>query len=181
MEYGGRLASRFALLTSMLAVLFASGCSKPNLNPEQIRKVCFTSGELSALTWIAIEQPKPDEVKAVSVVLDLIQQNCTAWVVGGFIANLPGIDAGINKAIPGTDERSIALRKIAHIFALEMLTQLDLLFTQHPDWTTKGDQVAEYVKAFCEGGKEGLKDFMAGTERKILRTIQVPLSTPTRK
>ena len=160
------------LLGTVLTLL--GGCAKPK--PEDVVKLCRVSGEIAALTWIAVEQPKQDEVKAVAVVVDLVQQNCTGWQEGGFIAALPGIDLGIQKAFPGTDERSVALRKLCHLFALEMLTQLDLLFAQHPDWKTQGDQVANYVKAFCDGAKEGLKDFAVARERK-LRTIAVPLPT----
>lgn len=161
---------RVLLSVACFAALFATvGCQKPT--PEEIKLTCNLAGQASALAWVAIEQPKQDEIDAVKIVLTVIKVNVTEYPAGGFKVMIPTIDAIIAKEFPGTDERSIALRKMAHLLTVQTLTRLDILFDAHPAWKTKGAEVAGYVGAFCEGGLDALSDFKEKSRMRALERV----------
>ena len=137
------------------------------LTPEQITKLCNDGGQMAALAWVAKVTPTPDQVKAVKIVLDEIGKAMTGFQGGSFTGMLPQIDEAIKKAFPGTDERSLALQKMAHLFASDTLTALDDLFAQHPDWDKKGNIAAGYVNAFTTGASAALDDFVAKSDKAM--------------
>lgn len=157
----------------LCAALLCGGCAKETkpdsgqptvkvqLTPEQIAKICHGAGQVSALSWVAIAQPTQDDVNAVKFVIGEIDRAMVNYQGQGFLGMLPQIDEAIKKAIPGTDKRSVALRRLAHLLASTGLVSLDNLFFSHPDWSQKGDQAAGYVRAFGEGALEELGNVKA--------------------
>lgn len=165
------MVRRNMVVALFACVLMCGGCSKDSADPskpvikptpEQIAKMCNGAGQVSALTWIAVSKPTPADVKDVKFVIDEITKAMVGYTGEGFIGMLPSIDVAIAKAFPGTDERSKALKRLAHLLASNGLVALDNLFAAHPDWEVKGDQAAIYVSAFTTGASDVLSDFAAG-------------------
>ena len=170
---------RRMFVVAMAAMMFClMGCSKDKLTPEQITALCSDAGQVSALAWVAKDTPTPDEVKAVKFVLDEISKGMAGYQGDGFAGMLPQINEAIKKAFPGTDERSLALQKMAILLATRTLTNLDELFAKHPEWDKKGDVAAGYVKAFTDGGSTALNGFIKSKSAPAADSVKKEVPPP---
>ena len=153
------MTRRVALCAVLVVMCVPMGCGeKPvKLTPEQIIRICDEGGQAAALSWVAATKPSAEQVKNVKFVLDEISKAMVEYQGDGFVGMLAQVDEIINSTIKGTDERAVALRKLAHLLASNALVGLDDLFYKHPDWEKKGAQASKYVGAFTGGASKALE------------------------
>lgn len=146
------------LVTCTLAVCLLammSGCDQ-KWDPAKAAKQAKLAGGLAAASWVAAAKPTKDQVAAVKFVVDDITKNLQGYKEGGFAGALPGIKEGIDKALPKEEQK--ALRVMAYKLAETLVDELDALFKRHPDWQTKGAEVAGIVAGFTTGASDTLQD-----------------------
>lgn len=147
---------KFAALVPCLALILCFGCGN-KFDPAKAKEAANTAGQTAALSWLAIEKPSDKTVEAVKFIVDDITKNLKAYQEGGFIAAIPGIKQGIEKALPGDENK--AARLLAEGLADTLLKELDALFNRHPEWKTQGAEVAGIVAAFTYGASTALEKY----------------------
>lgn len=143
-----------AAVVWMMVLACCAGCSKNKFDPVKAKEAASFAGQTAASSWLAISKPSDKDVAAVKFVVDDITKNLTAYQEGGFVAALPGIKQGIEKALPGDENK--AARILAEGLAETLLKELDALFVRHPDWKAQGTEVAGIVAAFTQGASDSL-------------------------
>jgi hypothetical protein len=152
----GRLARFLTGVLVMLGLLAPAGCSSPpsEWTPEKRKETAKQAGALAVTAWVAIEKPDKALVAAVKVVTDKVSSTLTAYETGGFKKALPGINAGLAALFPKEEDKAKLM--LAMKFAEILVSELDKLFDQHPDWKSLGSEVAGITAAFASGASESL-------------------------
>jgi len=142
-------SSIVAVCIVIIASLFSSGC---DVKPEHISAVARTTGTFVAAGWIALDNPDPDALNAVSSILEAIKDNSANVQAGQKYGNVirPVVNAIIDKEIP------VQYRAICKLGVVSLLGGLDMLFATHPEWKENTDTAMEVVNAFIDGAETGL-------------------------
>jgi hypothetical protein len=147
---------KYVTILPVLFMLVLASCGETKWDPAKAAVQAKLAGGVAAAGWVLVEKPKAAQIIAVKFVLDDITKNMAAYQEGGFKGALPGIKAGIDKALPGEDKQ--IERLMAYRLAETLVGELDALFARHPDWKTKGAEVAGIVSAFTAGARDTLDE-----------------------
>lgn len=129
--------------------VFLYGC---NLRPEQITIISQNAGLFSAVGWIAIDNPSPEVMQHMRVVLDTIEVKSKDIQQGVTYTSVvyPEVEKFINL------ELEPQYRPICKAGAISLLGGIDLLFASNPSWKENQDTAVEVISAFISGARNGL-------------------------
>lgn len=142
-------------LSYAVLLLVLLGCGGPGKvdpktwTPEQRVSAAKGAGEAAGIAYLAIDKPPKDQVAVVKTVIDKVRENLKGYREGGFKGALAGLQEATAKLFPKDEDKAkkIAADKLAEI----LLTELDKVFEEHPDWKTLGAESATLVGAFLDG------------------------------
>lgn len=147
-----------------------TGCSRPgnngnsNTGTVSVDQALATAqlyakngGSLAATGFIVLNRPSQEEATAVKKVVDLIAANIHGYQEGGFSGASSGVSLAIDQAFPDGHK----YQPLARALSSALLLQLDILFTDHPEWQAYGAKVADIVKSFCDGASQTLSAYGA--------------------
>jgi hypothetical protein len=126
--------------------------------PEQRVSAAKSAGEAAALAYLAIDKPAKDQAAAVKVVIDKVRANLTGYREGGFKGALPGLKEATALLFPKEEDKGKKLA--ADKLAETLLTELDKLFDDHPDWKILGNDAAALVGAFLDGSSTSFDSYL---------------------
>lgn len=152
----------FVMLFSLMTVPGCGGGSSPIpvQTPEQQQEVAKQGGSLAVALFLAVEQPDADETAAVKTVIDLLASTLKDYRQGGFITAKEEIGILIKQKVPEKYQNT------ANSISGALLLALDGLFSKHPEWKDKNDQVSGIVSSFFIGANDGFGVVRSARELK---------------
>jgi hypothetical protein len=147
----------------VMVLLLLTGCGNGKVDPktwtpEQRASAAKSAGEAAALAYLAIDKPPKDQAAAIKVVIDKVRANLTGYREGGFKGALPGIKEATALLFPKDEDKG---KKLAADKLTEtLLTELDKLFDDHPEWKTLGSEAAGLVGAFLDGSSSSFENYL---------------------
>jgi hypothetical protein len=147
-----KLIQRLSMLAvTCLLLVGCAGCDKPT-NPTTIKTISQQAGMWSAVGWIALDNPAPDQIAVVLGLMDQVESVSTNVVAGKTYTQVvyPAVAAYIDASV------EIQYRPLAKTGVLSALNALDLLFAMYPEWRTDEQLAHEVVQAFILGARGGL-------------------------
>jgi hypothetical protein len=147
---------RTAFIATIMATLMLP-LSSCNLTPSQAKVVAQNAGLGSAVTWIAYDNPEPEQIAIVKGVLSVIKGVTTDTSEGATYTQVlfPVVEDHLDQAIAnGTvqpNERPLALAG-----SLALLNGIDLLFATNPEWGENHKLARDVVDSFLLGAETGL-------------------------
>lgn len=161
---------------AFFAPVFMSGCagsgvtpgsgSGPLSTPAQQQEAAKQAGGLAVAIFLAVESGDAEETAAVKTVIDLLSATLKEYRTGGFITAKDELALLINKQVP------IKYQPLANSLSGTLLNALDNLFTKHPEWKDKNEQVTAIVNSFFTGASESFGTVRS--QRELKRTVPKP-------
>ena len=151
------------VVACLVGVLCLSSCDP---NQDQIVKiVAKTAGTVAAQGWILINNPDPVVLSQVTNILGIVKEKAVEVSEGETYvdAMYPELATIIDNQV---DEQYQYLCKMG---VLVMLTQLDALFIQYPEWKKTESTVIAVVVSFVDGANQ----VFGMTEDNPIRSILV--------
>jgi hypothetical protein len=154
---------RISYAFAMVTLLLLAGCGNGKVDsktwtPAQRASAAKGAGEAAALAYLAIDKPSKEQAAAVKVIVDKVRANLTGYREGGFKGALPGLKEATALLFPKEEDKGKKLA--ADKLAETLLTELDKLFDDHPDWKTLGSEAAGLVGAFLDGSSSSFDNYL---------------------
>jgi hypothetical protein len=147
----------------VMTLLLLAGCGNGKVDPKtwtpaQRASAAKGAGETAALAYLAIDKPSKEQAAAVKLVIDRVRANLTGYREGGFKGALPGLKEATALLFPKEEDKG---KKLAADKLTEtLLTELDKLFDDHPDWKVLGNEAAGLVGAFLDGSSSSFDNYL---------------------
>jgi len=139
------------LIGSVIAVMaaFMTGCT---ITPEQGKVIAQNAGIYSAVLWISIDNPTPDQIGSVKGLLNIIKDNASKVQQGKTYMEVlyPEMIKIIDEKVKPQD------RPLCNAAGMTLLNGLDTLFALHPEWKASQDLALSIVNSYVDGAKAGL-------------------------
>jgi len=147
---------RTAFIATIMAALVLPLASC-NLTPSQAKVVAQNAGLGSAVTWIAYDNPEPEEIALVKSILGVIKGITADTSEGATYTQVlfPVVEDYLEEAIANGDIKANE-KPLALAGSLALLNGIDLLFATNPEWGENHKQAREIVDAFLLGAETGL-------------------------
>ncbi len=138
-------------LAACLILVGCQGCDKPS-NPTTIKTIAQQAGLWSAVSWIALDNPAPEQITVVLGLMDQVEAVSTNVAAGKTYTEVvyPVVVAYINESIEPQ------YQPLAKTGVLSALSGLDLLFVMNPEWREDEQLALDVVQAFIVGARGGL-------------------------
>ena len=148
---------RNKVITSVVAFMLLLPMVGCDLNPQQSKVVAQNAGLAAAVTWIAYDDPTPEEVEIVKTVLTIIDGVANDNQSGSTYTQVfyPMVQSYLDKAIADGDIK-VNEKPLALAGSLAMLNGIDLLFASNPEWAEDKEKALDIMEAFVFGANQGL-------------------------
>jgi len=145
---------RSMFFTAIVAMLMIplTGCT-----PSQAKVVALNAGLGASVTWVAYDDPTPEEMAVVKEVIGVIKGVTADTSQGATYTQVlfPVVEDYLDKAVAEgkikPNERPLALAG-----SLALLNGIDLLFATNPEWGENHKLAREVVDSFLLGAEQGL-------------------------
>jgi predicted transporter len=140
------------ILILAVVSLFILGC-----NHTQEAQIAQGMGDVAAVAWVAMDHPVPQEVQAVAIAINLIDQNVISSTNNGtwYTKLMPVVAAQLPASLKKAGIPVTTL-PMAELGIAAMLSGIDSAFAIHPDWNKDIDTAAMMIHAFNTGALNGL-------------------------
>ena len=160
-----------ALGICALVAVFATTGVFLGCTPEQQKAIAKQLGLASAVSWIGIDNPQPEDIATVKTVVTVIQTACCTDCSDAdsyYARAYPIVDQYITEKVPANKQA------MARLGASFILTSLDTAFAMNPSWKANSDTATGIIVAYCEGVSNGLS-LSASNPVRVAACRQAPL------
>ena len=152
---GEKMKSKIlSLLTVGIIGFLLLGATSCKMSTDQIKEYVKIFGLGSATTWIAIDNPSPEVLKATTNIMLIVKEKAALVKIGETYVEViyPELVKIIDKDVEPQ------YRPLCKAGAITLLGQLDLLFVTHPEWQwkEKQDLAIDITNYFIDGAVQGL-------------------------
>lgn len=142
----------FSFIIALIIPL--TGC---NLTPSQSKVVAQNAGLGASITWVAYDNPSPEEMALVKGVLGIIGNVATDTSEGATYTQVlyPVVEDHVSAAVENGDIKANE-KPLVLAGSLAVLNGIDLLFATNPEWDDNHDLSREIVASFLLGAESGL-------------------------
>jgi len=140
-------------VTSVVVMFVMCGLlTSCQLTEDQMKAIANEAGLISAVSWIAYDNPPESVKQEVSDVLVTVKTNmCLVETGKSYVEVLmPVANKIIDAKVPEQD------RPLCRVGVSGVLSGIDLLFAMHPEFKVKQDVVIRIATKFCSGAITGL-------------------------